>query len=191
MSQSNIRELILEDIETLKSQTIPTLSAKEMYGTMTKYYGLFCLYIITISLGFELFFYKFHIGPLAKDPIGNVFGLGIMEAIGMGFILSIGFFFQIAPKAVIFNKAIRNMIQTGDLIASKLKKYMIFQMSLYALIIFLGAPIFGFLALANIPAFIICIFTHNFIENSEIQRLGIPEFPKLIKYFLEGHKSYR
>ena len=104
MTHSNLKELMLEDIETLKSQTIPTLSGQGMYGTMARYFGLFMLYVGVITLGLELFFHKIHLGVTAKDSLGTVIGAGIMEWLIVGAFLSVAFFARIAPKVIIFNK---------------------------------------------------------------------------------------
>ena len=189
MMNSNIKELLLEDIETLRTQPIPTLSGQAMYGTMGRYFGFFMLYIGCITLGLELFFRWLHIGALGKDSIGTVISFGIFGWVVVGAFLGIAFFARIAPKAVIFNKSIRPMMKSGDLIASKLKKYMFIQMTIYVVILILATPATGGVLLSNMPAFIICSILHNFIENSEIQRLGIPELPRLIRHFLEGHKE--
>lgn len=191
MMHSNIKELLLEDINTLQTHKIPTLSGEAMYSTMGRYFGLFMLYIGLITLGLELFFRILHIGALGRSSMGTVIGFGLFEWGIVGAFLGLAFFSRIAPKAVIFNKSIRPMMKSGDLIAEKLKKYMFTQMKIYAVILIIATPATGGVLLSNIPAFLICSIIHNFIENSEIQRLGIPELPNIMRKFLEGHSVTR
>ncbi len=193
MSKNNIRELVLEDINTLKTQTIPTLSAKEMYGTLVRYYAFFWSLILMMNLGGELLFYRFGYGIVSHidgASLGQAIFIGLFESFCVGVFLTLFIFIKTASKVVIFNKTIRPMIKTGDMIAAKLKKYMFFLIIVYAFVLFITSIIFQWFGASNIAPLLVCSFLHNFIENTEFQRLGIPEFPKLINHFLDGTKKY-
>jgi len=190
MSSKNFKQLIWEDIETIKSTTIPTLSGREMYGALAKYYGIFLMLLFYANLGIEAYLNKIGLSSLTGDGEPEVILIIIIaETIFWGFFFTVLLFGGKVQYYIIFNKTIRPLIKTGDEIRKKIIIFSVFIVCLYLFFLFFISIAMRATLIAHIPTFLITMIFASVIIKSELQRIGIPELPKFIELFTQGKKA--
>lgn len=185
MTYTNFKQDLISDIQYLQDETIPVISAKELYGTMFKYLGVLSLFLIASS-GFGDY-YLIKIGRLhVDDAFDGAVGSALFCGVGWSIFISLGLASSL-QKFIIFKKAIMPlMVDTGEEVYSMLKRMIKVICSIYIVILFISAFIAGSFGFSHFFALLGTMFISGAYIDGEISRLAIPELPKIISQHLEG-----
>lgn len=188
MKNNNFKQDLLDDLKSLQHKEIPTLSAWGLYGTLFKYLGIFSLFIISITMLGDYFLIK--IGRVSEEDVFDyVMASGVLCGTGWSLFLSLGISSGL-QKLIIFNKTIKPLMNTGEVLYKKLKNILCVLVCIYLVVLFISSFIFGYFGFCHFFALLGTIFIGGAFLNGEISRLGIPELPHIIEQISQGRQVH-
>ncbi len=184
METNHFKAELFEDLRALQNKTIPTLSAKELYGSLLKHLIALWVAIITASVLGDMLLMKVGFKHMAESKddlvmVGIVFGGG--WSIFLSFALTGGF-----QKLIVFKKTIKPLMKTGEAVHQKIRFICYVYSGIYLSVLTIFSFFIGTFGFGHFPAIIGTLFIGNAFLQGEITRLGIPELPKIIERISEG-----
>ena len=191
MMGNNMKELILEDIEKLKTFDAPMMDAKEHYKNI----GLLVLKASLILLLTD-FCISFAYGVFGIHMLDNLEGseyilLPLYDAFRLGGIsVAVCAFFIfpfIASKLVIFRNCYQPYLKSGDFINQEMVRFGKIILIFFAIAtFFIGWIAGGVMVIGNAGAALLTLFFSNFLLSSTFDRIGIPNLPSVLERITKG-----
>jgi len=188
---NNMKELILEDIEKLKTFDAPMMDAKDHYREI----GIFVLKASLILLLTD-FCISFTYAILGIYMLDNLKGTQYLiaplyDAVRFGGIsVAVCAFFIfpfMASKLVIFRNCYQPYLKSGDFINQEMVRFGKIILIFFAIAtFFIGWIAGGVMVIGNAGAALLTLFFSNFLLSSTFDRIGVPNLPSVLERITKG-----